>query len=68
MFMKYLLNDHKDTLLRHYMLTTDKLGYNSLDSTCIKLALQYADATGNQFIVGNDIWLEVYSHLYSYMT
>lgn len=66
--MKYLLNDHKATLLRHYMLATDKLGYNSLDSTCIKLALQYADATGNQFREGIDKWLEEYSHLYSYMT
>jgi hypothetical protein len=50
------------------MLATDKLGYNSLDSTCIKLALQYADATGNQFREGIDKWLEEYSHLYSYMT
>lgn len=54
-FMKYLRNDHKDTLLRHYMLTCDKRGFHSQDSAWIKIALQYADAAGNPFRVRRDI-------------
>ncbi|CAO3596468.1 unnamed protein product [Absidia cylindrospora] len=44
-FVNYIRNDYKDTLIRFYLMTTEKAGYNTQDSSCIKLALQYADAS-----------------------